>query len=116
MNHLHQYVPTVTLEYFYEDEETGTQNKVSGDHFTMIYPSMCYMKCILNSKICAGGDQLTAERARGSQRISDNSRTGVERLEGLTPVVKDWHAKMCLLEVCYNRSRMLANQGYISYS
>ena len=41
------------------------------------------------------------ERARGSQRISDNSKTGVERLEGLSPVVEDWHAKMCLLEVSY---------------
>ena len=33
MDHLHQYVPTVTSEYFYQDEETGTQNKVSGDNF-----------------------------------------------------------------------------------
>ena len=81
----------------------------------MIYLRMCYMKCILNSKICAGGDQLTAERARGSQRISDNSKTGVERLEGLTPVVEDWHAKMCLLEVSCNRIHMHANHGHISY-
>ena len=113
MDHLHQYVPTVTSEYIYEDEESGTQNKVSGDHFHysligkyMIYISMSYMKCILYTKICVGGDQLTAERARGSQRISDNSKTGAERLEGLLPVVEDWHAKMCLLEVCYNKSHM----------
>ena len=33
-------------------------------------------------------------------------------LEGLTPVVEDWHIKMCLLEVCYNRSHMHANQGH----
>ena len=37
---------------------------------------------------------------------SDNSKTGVERWEGLTPVVEDWHTKMCLLEVCYNKSHM----------
>ena len=30
MDHLRQYIPTVTSEYFYE---SGTQNKVSGDHF-----------------------------------------------------------------------------------
>ncbi len=28
-----------------------------------------------------------------------NSENGAERHEGLIPVVEDWHAKMCLLEV-----------------
>ena len=64
MDHLHQYVPTVTSEYIYEDEDSGTQNKVSRDHFHylligkyMIYIStisMSYMKCILYTKICVG--------------------------------------------------------------
>ena len=43
---------------------------------------------------CAGGDQMTAARTRGSQRIRSNSETDVERLEGFTAVVEDWHAKV----------------------
>ena len=42
---------------------------------------------------------MTAVRARGSQRIRCNSERGKDRLEGLQPVVEDWHAKVCLLEV-----------------
>ena len=47
-----------------------------------------------------GGDQMTAARARGSQRVRSNSERGKDRLEGLQPVVEDWHAKVCLLGVC----------------
>lgn len=43
---------------------------------------------------------MTASRTRGSQRIRLNAGRGKERLEGLSPVVEDWHAKVCLLEVC----------------
>ena len=46
-----------------------------------------------------GRDQLTAKRARGSQHVRNNSLRGKDRLEGLKPVVKDWHAKVCLLGV-----------------
>ena len=46
-----------------------------------------------------GGDQMTAARTRGSKRIRSNSLRGKERLEGLVPVVEDWHAKVCLLGV-----------------
>lgn len=42
---------------------------------------------------------MTAACARGSQQIRSNSTRGKERLEGLVPVVEDWHAKLCLLEV-----------------
>ena len=41
-----------------------------------------------------GGDQMTAARARGSQRIRTNSEHGKDRLEGLKPVCEDWHAKL----------------------
>lgn len=46
-----------------------------------------------------GGDQLTAARVRGSQRVRSNSQRGIHRLEGLVPVIEDWHAKGCLLSV-----------------
>ena len=47
----------------------------------------------------AGGDQLTAARVRGSQRVRSNGQRGLHRLEGIAPVVEDWHAKGCLLSV-----------------
>ena len=43
---------------------------------------------------------MTAAWARGSQRVRSNSERGKDRLEGLQPVVEDWHAKVCLLGVC----------------
>ena len=43
-----------------------------------------------------GGDQLTAARVRSSQKVRCNSHRGCDRLEGLVPVVEDWHAKGCL--------------------
>ncbi len=51
-----------------------------------------------------GGDQLTAVRARGSKRVRYNSLRGKDRLEGLEPVIEDWHAKVCLLgvSVCFS--------------
>lgn len=47
-----------------------------------------------------GGDQLTCSRARSAKRHRQDSKTAVERLDGLEPVVEDWHTKMCLYEVC----------------
>ena len=46
-----------------------------------------------------GGDLLTAKPARGSQYTRNNSLRGRDRLEGLKPVVEDWHAKVCFLGV-----------------
>ena len=42
---------------------------------------------------------MTASRIRGSKGVVSNSQSGTECLDGLVPVVEDWHAKMCLLEV-----------------
>ena len=42
---------------------------------------------------------MTASRIRGSKGVVSNSEDGVGRLEGLLPVIEDWHAKMCPLEV-----------------
>ena len=43
-----------------------------------------------------GGDQLTAERARSSRQAGSNSDNAKGRLEGLVPVVEDWHSKVGL--------------------
>lgn len=63
-----------------------------------VHSALLYMYVLHTS--LAGGDQLTAARARGSQQIRCNSERGKDRLEGLQPVVEDWHAKVCLLGVC----------------
>ena len=44
-------------------------------------------------------DQLTAARIRGSKRVRSNSERGRDWLEGLMPVIEDWHAKRCFLMV-----------------
>ena len=46
-----------------------------------------------------GVDQLTCGRAQSAKRHRQDSETEIERLDGLQPVVEDWHAKMCLFEV-----------------
>ena len=40
-------------------------------------------------------------RVRGSKRVRRNSYTALKRLEGFTPCVEDWHARVCLLGVNY---------------
>lgn len=40
---------------------------------------------------------LTAKRARGAQHIRENSDRKRHRLEGIIPIIEDWHAKMCLV-------------------
>ena len=51
------------------------------------------------SKILLGGDQLTAARARGTQAIRRTERTPANRLQGLIPVIEDWHVRMSLMKV-----------------
>ena len=51
-------------------------------------------------KILLGGDQVTVARARGSIAARADHHTQRARLQGLLPVVEDWHAKQCLLKVC----------------
>jgi len=49
--------------------------------------------------ILFGGDQLTACRSRAAQAARSNDDTAVGRLEGLTVVVEDWHARLTLMRV-----------------
>lgn len=50
-------------------------------------------------KTLFGGDQLTVARARSAQNIRCNEETATKRLEGLIPVVEDWHTRVTLLKV-----------------
>lgn len=49
-------------------------------------------------KCLFGGDQLTCARARSAKRHRQDSATPLEKLDGLEPVIEDWHTKMCLFE------------------
>ena len=42
---------------------------------------------------------MTAARVRGCQRLMSNSGDDIERLEGMTAFVEDWHAKVVMLVV-----------------
>ena len=52
--------------------------------------------------ILFGGDQLTVVRIRGTQSLCDTHDKAIHRLEGVLPVIEDWHARMTLLKVCTN--------------
>lgn len=84
MSHLQQYVPRETSEVQITDPATN-------DNLTLAMDKFHY--------ILFGGDQLTVERASGSKKERSNESRGVERLEGLIPVIEDWHAKVCFLKV-----------------
>ena len=84
---LHKYVPRITSTATVDVMVEGkTENcTITEDKF---------------HRILFGGDQLTAARARGAQRIRSNSERPLDRLEGLEPCCEDWHAKGVLLRVC----------------
>jgi len=59
--------------------------------------------------ILFGGDQLTVARIRGAQTLRDTQDNPVDRLEGVRPVVEDWHTRMVLLKVSVHTSYMVQN-------
>ena len=86
MEHVHQYVPT-------NPDTVGIDLPGSGGRFEMTKTSF--------HTTLFGGDQLTAERARGSQMIRSNSITPTQQIIGFLPTAEDWHAKLCSLEVSF---------------
>ena len=53
---------------------------------------------------------LSAKRARGAQHIRENSDRKRHCLEGIIPIIEDWHAKMCLVGVSHCYSGVLLTQ------
>ena len=49
--------------------------------------------------ILFGGDQLTVAGIRGTQALRDTQDKAVDRLEGVTAVVEEWHVRMTLMKV-----------------
>lgn len=85
MSHLQQYVPVQSKSCRIQDPESEKEMELFEDKFHYLL---------------FGGDQLTVERATGSKEYScSNEWRGLERLEGLIPVIEDWHAKVCFLKV-----------------
>lgn len=84
MEVLHKYVPTHASE--------GQLTLPNGSQVP--YDSTSF------SEILLGGDQLTVARVSGVQNLRISHETALERLEGLIPVVEDWHTRVILLEVC----------------
>ena len=87
METLQHYIPRIRQSTHLNVPGSDEQETVHNDFFC---------------SILFGGDQLTVARAIGAQRIRANSEDGTARLEGLIPVVEDWHAKVCLLGVSFN--------------
>ena len=86
---LHEkYVPTVekTVEYNIPSIQTTETIKTAYYH-----------------KIIVGGDQLTACRIRtcNCQEAMKNADDVHWKVDGIIPVIEDWHAMMCLLLVSH---------------
>ena len=103
---LHKYVPlhevTTQPEETQEKELTTQSEETQEEELTTLSEETQEKELTVIEtlhKIIFGGDLLTAVRAKGAQRIRQNSERPVGRLEGFIPVAEDWHAKVALLEV-----------------
>ena len=84
MEQLHQYVPNQTNTVTTTFEDTGETLTHIEHNF---HP------------ICCSGDQLTVARERTAQSVRHHSENELDRLEGLVPVVDDWHTNLTLEKV-----------------
>ena len=84
MKNLHKYIPKATHQVLYEGEEAVVEEFFQG--------------------ILFGGDQLTVCRSRGAQAAWCSDDIAVERLDGITPVTEDWHARLTLMRVRFHLS------------
>lgn len=84
MDELHKYVPARDVHHHSTLPNGETEEETTEKLHQVLF----------------GGDQLTVARARsaiGMRRTHDTNR---EKLQGLIPVVEDWHARVTLLQVC----------------
>lgn len=84
MEHLTRYVPYIT-------KEDAVFDDVSGDMVPLITH--------IFHTVMLGGDQLTVERIRGSQRARCNADQELQTLKCLHGVVEDWHAEVAIMKV-----------------
>jgi len=86
MEFLLKYVPSLTLIDSVTDPDTN-ESVILKHHKT--HP------------LLFGGNLLTTERVRGCRRSRSNADEAGTKLQGLIPVVEDWHSKVALLKVLY---------------
>ena len=87
LEELHKYVPkitTTTQVKVIQNDETEEESTIYEDNV---------------HRILLGGDQLTAARVRGAQRIRSNSERTLHKLTAFEAVCEDWHAKGIILSV-----------------
>uniref|UniRef100_A0A1X7VUI6 DUF6589 domain-containing protein n=1 Tax=Amphimedon queenslandica TaxID=400682 RepID=A0A1X7VUI6_AMPQE len=92
LDELHKYVPA---------KEVSSQNTLPNGESEEVTDDKLY-------QILIGGDQLTVARARSAIGIRRNHNTNKEKLQGLIPVVEDWHARVIfvrLMKVSSGRQR-----------
>lgn len=78
-----KYVPTIVKQQ--------TTLLPNGEPFTS--------DCTEMWQVLFGGDQLTVARCKGAAAIRSSHLTASERLEGVIPVLEDWHSRMTFLKV-----------------
>ena len=67
-------------------------------HFTLPNENIITFDDTQFWRVLFGGDQLTVARMHGTQALRDTQDTQ-DQLEGVIPVVEDWHARMTFLKV-----------------
>ena len=85
LTHLHQYIP---IKEYAREVFIPSLNQLVNILMEQVHP------------VLFEGDQLTAARARGVKTTMSNGCSAVKKLQGLVPVIEDWHAHVVLLEVC----------------
>jgi len=63
--------------------------------------------------ILFGRDRLTVCRSRAAQTARRHDDTSIGRLEGLTAVVEDWHARLTLIKVSCLMSYILCRHNLV---
>ena len=79
-------------------------------HFTLPSGDLMNFDDTRFHQVLFGGDQLTVARIRGTQALRDTQDKPTDRLEGLIPVVEDWHTRMTLMKVRHTRKK------YVNYT
>ena len=77
LTHIADYIPTVVAS---KETIISTGEKVAVDKSKMHH-------------ILVGGDHMTAARARAAIEAKGNGQTSFNRLDGIVPVLEDWHTK-----------------------
>lgn len=82
-------------------------------HFTLPSGDLMNFDDTRFHQVLFGGDQLTVACMRGTQALCDTQDKPTDRLEGLTPVVEDWHTRMTLMKVRHTRKKYVKSSTYL---